>query len=80
MTVAGWMNQCQLQAINYLREENCVLREQLGDRRLRLTDQQRRRLAVKAKGLPFEATVSWMQEATRRSLLSSARACAVGNL
>ena len=28
-----------------------MLREQLGDRRLRLTDEQRRRLAVKAKGL-----------------------------
>jgi len=28
-----------------------VLREQLGDRRLRLTDDQRRRLAAKAKGL-----------------------------
>ena len=36
------MNQRQLQAIDYLREENRVLREQLGDRRLRLTDDQRR--------------------------------------
>jgi transposase len=45
------MNQRQLQAIDYLREENRVLREQLGDRRLRLTDDQRRRLAAKAKGL-----------------------------
>jgi len=45
------MNQRQLQAINYLREENRVLREQLGDRRLRFTDDQRRRLAAKAKGL-----------------------------
>jgi putative transposase len=34
-----------------LREENRVLREQLGDRRLRLSDDQRRRLAAKAKGL-----------------------------
>ena len=45
------MNQRQLQMIEYLREENRVLREQLGERRLRLTDDQRRRLAVKAKGL-----------------------------
>jgi len=45
------MNQRQLQMIEYLREENRVLREQLGDRRLRLTDNQRRRLAAKAKGL-----------------------------
>jgi uncharacterized protein YqfA (UPF0365 family) len=45
------MNQRQLQVIDYLREENRVLREQLGDRRLRLDDHQRRRLAVKAKVL-----------------------------
>jgi putative transposase len=51
ISLAGWMNQHHLQAIDYLREENHVLREQLGDRRLRLTDDQRRRLATKAKGL-----------------------------
>ena len=51
IAVAGWMNQRQLQMIEYLREENRVLREQLGERRLRLTDDQRRRLAVKAKGI-----------------------------
>src|ERR1035441_4596095 len=45
------MNQRQLQLIDYLREENRVLREQLGDRRLRLNDDQRRRLAAKAKVL-----------------------------
>ena len=51
MAVAGWMNQRQLQVIDYLREENRVLREQLGERRLRFTDDQRRRLAAKAKEL-----------------------------
>src|SRR5678816_1339352 len=51
ISVAGWMNQRQLLMIDYLREENRVLREQLGERRLRLKDDQRRRLAVKAKGL-----------------------------
>jgi putative transposase len=51
ISVAGWMNQSQLQMIDYLREENRVLREQLGGRRLRLNDDQRRRLAAKAKGL-----------------------------
>ena len=43
------MNQKQQHAIDYLREENRVLREQLGTRRLRFTDDQRRRLAAKAK-------------------------------
>jgi putative transposase len=49
ITVAGWMNQRHLNVIDYLREENRVLREQLGARRLRLNDAQRRRLAAKAK-------------------------------
>jgi len=51
ISVAGWLGQQQRDAIDYLREENRVLREQLGDRRLRLNDIQRRRLAAKAKGL-----------------------------
>ena len=48
--VAGWMNQQQQFAIDYLREENRVLREQLGQRRLRLTNDQRRRLAANTVG------------------------------
>jgi putative transposase len=51
IAVSGWMNQHQLLIIEYLREENRVLREQLGDRRLRFNDDQRRRLAARAKGL-----------------------------
>jgi hypothetical protein len=39
ISVAGWMNQSQLQVIDYLREENRVLRQQLGGRRLRLNDE-----------------------------------------
>jgi hypothetical protein len=45
------MNEQQQFAIDYLREENRVLREQLGHRRLRLTDVQRGRLAAKAERL-----------------------------
>jgi hypothetical protein len=45
------MNQHQRQVIEYVREENRVLREQLGDRRLRFNDDQRRRWAAQAKGL-----------------------------
>ena len=46
---AGWVNRSQLEVIAYLKEENRVLREQLGNKRLFLTDAQRRRLAAKAK-------------------------------
>jgi len=49
--LAGWINEHQQAAIEYLREENRVLREQLGKRRLRLTDDQRRRLAAPRKKL-----------------------------
>src|ERR1019366_7511769 len=51
IAVAGWMNQRHLQTIDYLREENRVLREHLGGRRGRLNDDQRRRLVAKAKVL-----------------------------
>ena len=49
--IAGWMNQHQHDIINYLIEENRVLQQQIGARRLRFDDHQRRRLAVKAKTL-----------------------------
>jgi putative transposase len=51
IAIAGWMNQHQQQVIEYLLEENRVLREQIGSRRMRFNDDQRRRLAVKAKTL-----------------------------
>ncbi len=51
LTVAGWVNRRQEDLIDYLREENRVLREHLGPRPLRLTDAQRRRLAVRGKQL-----------------------------
>jgi hypothetical protein len=51
VAVSGWMNQRQPQVIDYLRGENRVLRERRGERRLRFTNAQRRRLAAKAKGL-----------------------------
>src|SRR5215813_7773116 len=49
VALAGWINQQQREVIDYLQEENRVLREQLGARRLRFTDDQRRRLAAKAR-------------------------------
>jgi hypothetical protein len=45
------MNQRQHHGINHLTEENGVLREQIGARRIRLSDDRRRRLAAKAKKL-----------------------------
>ena len=46
--LAGWINRRQLEAIDYLKEENRLLKERLGGRRLRFTDVERRRLARRA--------------------------------
>ena len=51
MMLAGWVNE-QHRAVNaYLKEENRVLRELHGKKRLRFTDDQRRRLAAKGHAL-----------------------------
>ncbi|MHC4493116.1 MAG: IS3 family transposase, partial [Planctomycetota bacterium] len=49
--LAGWVNRHQQDVIAYLVEENRVLKQQLRGKRLRLSDDQRRRLAAKAKRL-----------------------------
>ena len=49
--LAGWINRQQQIVIEYLRTENQVLKEQIGKKRILLTDDQRRRLAVKGKVL-----------------------------
>jgi transposase InsO family protein len=49
LVFAGWVNRHQAEVVAYLQEENRVLREQLGGRRLRFTDAQRRRLASKGR-------------------------------
>jgi putative transposase len=45
-SVIGWFQSGQHDVIEYLREENCVLKAQLRSQRVRLTDDERRRLAV----------------------------------
>src|SRR6266511_5018333 len=49
--IAGWIQRHQQQVITYLQEENRVLKAQLGGRRLRLTNTERRRLAALAHPL-----------------------------
>ena len=49
ISLAGFLNQQQQDVIEYLQEENRVLREQLAGKRLRFNDDQRRRLAVRAR-------------------------------
>ncbi|MFT4546593.1 MAG: hypothetical protein ACI9MB_000536 [Verrucomicrobiales bacterium] len=47
--LAHWANRAQAAIIDYLREENRVLRDRLDPKRLRFTDAERRRLAAEAK-------------------------------
>ena len=49
--LAGWINRRQLAAIDYLKEENRLLKERLGGRGLRFSDAERRRLARRAYAL-----------------------------
>ena len=49
--LAGWVNRQQAEVIEYLRTENQVLKEKRGSGRILLTDDQRRRLAVKGNVL-----------------------------
>ena len=51
VALSGWVNRHQLEIIEYLREENRVLKEHLDGRRPRLTDTQRRRLAATGQRL-----------------------------
>ena len=55
MVLAGWLDRREQEALAYLIEEKRLLRRQLGGRRLRLTDEDRRRLAVRAYRLRLDS-------------------------
>src|SRR5215467_15503124 len=78
-TIAGWMSQYQQRVIAYLIEENRVLREQVGDRRLTFNDDQRRRLAAKAKQLSRETLRQLAAIAKPETLLTWHRKLIVQN-
>ena len=68
-TLAGWVNRHQQAAIEYLQAENQALREQLGKKRIRWTDAQRRRLAEKAKAVGRSALCKLVTIVTPDTLL-----------
>ena len=51
MMLAGWINEEQQHVIEYPKEENKILREKLGKKRIILNDSQRRRLVILGKKL-----------------------------
>lgn len=52
---AGWVNRQQLEVIEYLKEENRLLKERLGGQRILFTNAERRRWARKAHALGRKA-------------------------
>jgi hypothetical protein len=80
LVFAGWVNREQQEVIEYLRTENQVLREELGKKRILLSDDQRRRLGVKGKilgrkrleevkvGGPVHPTVAYHNSCPERDL------------
>src|SRR6185369_82109 len=70
ISIAGWINHRQQQVIEYLVEENRVLREQIGNRRMRFTDDQRRRLAARAKKLGRKVLAQVATIVTPQTLLA----------
>jgi len=69
MIFAGWVNRHQLAVIEYLQEENRLLKERLGDRLIRFTDAERRRLARKAKALSRNVLMELKALATPDTLM-----------
>lgn len=59
MMFARWVNRHQLEVIDYLQEENRLLKERLGGRRIHFADNERRRLARKAYVLGRKYCVNW---------------------
>ena len=47
--LAVWLARALQRQVDYLMAENKILKEKLGDRRLQLTDAERRRLAILGK-------------------------------
>jgi hypothetical protein len=72
--VAGWMNRKQQQLIDYLLEENRVLREQIGKKRLSFSDAQKKRLALKAKAVGLRRLKEIASAATPQALMNWYRA------
>jgi hypothetical protein len=59
--IAGWIQRHQQQVIAYLQEENRILKAQLGGRRLRLTDTERRVVYLRAADNVLRLLPIWLR-------------------
>ena len=78
VALAGFINRQQQDMIAYLQEENRVLREKLGGKRLILNVAQKRRLAMAAKKLGRDFLKGWATLFTPETLLHWHRTLVAG--
>jgi hypothetical protein len=69
LAITGWLDQQEREALAYLIEENRVLRRHVGQKRLRFTHDDRRRLAIRAHRLGRNALRSLATIVTPDTLL-----------
>ncbi len=70
VAVAGWMNRHQQDVIAYIQEENRILKSKLKGKRIRFTDDERRRLAVKGKVLGRKVLLAVASIVTPETILA----------
>ena len=68
LIVSAWMTKAQQELIDYVLTENQALKEKLGGKRIVLNDDQRRRLAVRARGWAVRAKLSCVRGRFHRLL------------
>jgi len=73
LSITGWLDCREREALAFLIEENRILRRKVGQRRLRLTDDDRRRLAMRAHRLGRAALRDLATVVTPDTLLRSHR-------
>lgn len=73
VVLGGWVNRRQQSAIDYLMDEKRGFRQQLPGRRLQLADNDRRRMAAKAKALGRDALEEVANLVTLNTLLAWCR-------
>ena len=70
VALAGWLSRRQTAVLEYLREENRVLRKRIGTRRIRFTDGERRRLAAKGFAIGRQLLAEFATLVTPETILA----------
>jgi len=77
VTLAGWVNRNQHDVISYIQEGNRILKGKPKGRRIRFTDDERRRLAVRGKALGWKVLREVGSIVTPDTILRWHKACSL---